>query len=373
MHIKPGHIKLFRRIFLGVLLLLTFLLRWVPGWGEWYARACYPYIARILSAFSSVFPFSVGDCFIVVGCAWIIGSLIYALCKRRDAVRILLKTLEFATWVYVWFYLAWGMNYFRFPFYERTGIERIGYSSENFGAFLDEYLEGMNESYTLSGDSLAKWYMEPHYRSEWMDSLNVEENIKTQYRDIAPRFGLIPLETELRAKPMLWSRGMSNVGVTGYMGPFFAEFNLNRELLCVEYPFTYAHELAHRLGIASEAEANLYAYLVCIRSGNPEIRFSGYFSLFGYVMSNARRLLPEDEYTLLYSSMPPAVIELYREHLRYWREKYSPEIGTLQNKMYNFYLKSNRVASGTKNYSEVVGLLISLRENDAHFNKYFPD
>ena len=55
---------------------------------------------------------------------------------------------------------------------------------------------------------------------------------------------------------------MSRVAVTGYMGPFFTEFNLNQELLSVEYPFTYAHELAHRLGIASEAEANLYAYLV---------------------------------------------------------------------------------------------------------------
>ena len=77
---------------------------------------------------------------------------------------------------------------------------------------------------------------------------------------------------------MLWSRLMSRVAVTGYMGPFFTEFNLNQELLSVEYPFTYAHELAHRLGIASEAEANLYAYLVTSAAQEPAIRFSGYFS-----------------------------------------------------------------------------------------------
>lgn len=363
MKIKSQHIKLFSRVFSGILLLATFLFRWVPGWGEWYACVCYPYIAGILSAFSSVFPFSVGDCFIVAGSVWIIGNLVYAFYRYKEARRILLRILEFGIWVYVWFYFAWGINYFRSSFYERTGIDRIEYSSENFQAFLDEYVKRMNESYILSGDSLAQWYMEPYILSGFMNSGSVEKNIEIRYQDITPRFGLIPLVTELKAKPMLWSRGMSSVGVTGYMGPFFVEFNLNRELLCVEYPFTYAHELAHRLGTASEAEANLYAYLVCVRSENPKIRFSGYFSLFGYVMGNARRLLPEDEYGLLYKKIQPEIIELYKRHINYWQEKYSPEIGRLQNEIYNFYLKSNKVASGTKNYSEVVGLLMSIRES----------
>lgn len=66
----------------------------------------------------------------------------------------------------------------------------------------------------------------------------------------------------LRAKPMLISPMMSSVGVLGYMGPFLNEFNLNRDLLAVQYPFTYAHEMAHVLGISNEAEANLYGFLV---------------------------------------------------------------------------------------------------------------
>ena len=84
---------------------------------------------------------------------------------------------------------------------------------------------------------------------------------------------------------------MSGVGVLGYMGPFFTEYNLNPDLLPVQYPFTYAHEMAHVLGISSEAEANLYGFLVCSRSGVPEIRFSAYFALLPYVLSNAYGLL----------------------------------------------------------------------------------
>ena len=73
----------------------------------------------------------------------------------------------------------------------------------------------------------------------------------------------------------------------GYMGPFFTEFNLNGQLLPVQYPATYAHEMAHVLSISNEAEANLYSYLICTGSSVPEIRFSGYFSLLPYALSNA--------------------------------------------------------------------------------------
>lgn len=84
---------------------------------------------------------------------------------------------------------------------------------------------------------------------------------------------------------------ISMVGVTGSMGPFFCEFTLNGDLLPPQYPATYTHELAHLLGITSEAEANFYAYQVCTRSVNKEIRFSGYFSILGHVLANARQLI----------------------------------------------------------------------------------
>ena len=154
---------------------------------------------------------------------------------------------------------------------------------------------------------------------------------------------------------------MSKVGVSGYMGPFFSEFNVNAELLNVEYPFTYAHELAHRLGIAGEAEANLYAYLVTVSSSQPGIRFSGYFSMLGYVLSNAYRLLPAEEYRLYLQKFRPEIIGLYKEHLNYWRFKYNPQAGKIQGKVYNAYLKGNKISDGTKNYSEVISLLMSLR------------
>lgn len=349
---------------LAGLVLATFVFRWLPGWSEGYALHCYPYLSAGLSAFSALFPFSVGDCFIVLGIGWIVGNLVYVLWKRQNVKRVLLRTLEFCVWIYVWFYFAWGINYFRFPFYERAGIEHARYNEENFRVFLKDYVRGLDSSYVLAGDTLAGWYLEPFRHSAFIDSLNIERTVGAGYREIAPRFGLVRTRKDLKAKPMLWSRGMSRVGVSGYMGPFFSEFNINSEELSVEYPFTYAHELAHRLGIAGEAEANLYAYWVCSHSDVPEVRFSGYFSILGYVMGNARQLLTEDEYVELYKGIRPGIISLYMVHRNYWRGKYNPQVGKVQNKVYNAYLKANRVESGTKNYSEMVGLLVSLWESE---------
>ena len=173
-------------------------------------------------------------------------------------------------------------------------------------------------------------------------------------------FGLAHPKAWQRVKVMMFSPFISKVGVSGYMGPFFSEFNLNRDLLPSQYPSTYAHEMAHVLGISSEAEANLYGFLVCSRSGVPEIRFSAYFALLPYVLSNAYGLLSEEEFNEWKETISPEVKDLYNRKVAYWENLYSPFIGEIQSTVYNWFLKGNNISSGRKNYSEVVALLMAL-------------
>ena len=188
----------------------------------------------------------------------------------------------------------------------------------------------------------------------------VRNEVVRGYRAISPALGVLPPTTDRpRAKTMLFTPLISMVGVTGSMGPFFCEFTLNGDLLPAEYPATYAHELAHRLGITSEAEANFYAYQVCTRSSVPTLRFSGYYSILFHVLSNARRLMDEAAYQALVESIRPEIIQLAKDHQAYWSAKYSPLVGAVQDWIYDLYLKGNKIDSGRQNYSEVVGLLIS--------------
>jgi len=314
---------------------------------EWYALHIYPSVYRALSRFSSLFPFSVGDCFIYGSIIGLIIYLVYAIVKGKGFWRRAGRIIEYLAWVYVWFYLAWGLNYFRHDFYTRARVAPVSFSIDDFQVFLDSYTEGLHEA----------WFPVSE-----IDPEIIELEAKDKYRNMPKLNGLAEPTDYLRVKPMLSSTLMSKVGVKGYMGPFFSEFNVNRNLPPSMYAFTYTHEMAHVLGITNEAEANLYAYLICTSSDIPEIRFSGYQALFSYVWNNARRLLPSHQFEEWKAGLDPEFIAYYNENVDYLRSLYDPRIGELQDRIYNLFLKGNKISSGTANYSEVIALLIALQK-----------
>ena len=330
-------------------LLLVLCVQTVPGLGDAYAMYVYPPIARVLSSFSRLVPFAIGDLFIALSIAGVLLYPVYAHCIRKQKWnRILQKDVKYLLWVYVWFYLAWGLNYSQKDFYGRTNIPYTAYTPEIFQSFVDNYIDKLNASYTdvTSIDEPLVCRESVHGYNQISDTLGIHR----------------PPHSSPRVKTMLFTPFISMVSVTGSMGPFFCEFTLNGDLLPPQYPATYAHELAHFLGITSEAEANFYAYQVCTRSQVKEIRFSGYFSVLPHVLGNARRLMSEEEYAELFNRIRPEIIELAQKNQQYWMEKYSPLIGDIQNFIYDLYLKGNKIQSGRKNYSEVIGLLISYEE-----------
>lgn len=338
-----------RYVVLIVLLSVVWATQLIPILGEVYAQSVYPVISHFLSSFSKLMPFAIGDLFIFLSVLGLLFNPIRArYIQKKKWKQILLNEMEYLLWIYAWFYLAWGLNYSQKNFYQRTEIPYTAYTPEIFQEFVDDYITQLNRSYTP------------------VNSINqdlIREETVRIYHQLSDSLGIHrPPHEHPRVKTMLFTPFVSMVGVTGSMGPFFCEFTLNGDLLPVNYPATYAHELAHLLGITSEAEANFYAYQVCTRSEAMGIRFSGYFSILGHVLGNAQRLLPKEEYARLFKRIRPEIIELAKNNQAYWAAKYSPVVGAVQDWIYDLYLKGNKIESGRQNYSEVVGLLISYQE-----------
>ena len=72
--------------------------------------------------------------------------------------------------------------------------------------------------------------------------------------------------------------------------------------------------------------------------------------------------MSEEVFAVLINRLRDEIIELAQKNQQFWLEKYSPLIGDIQNFIYDLYLKGNKIQSGRKNYSEVIGLLISYEE-----------
>ena len=346
----PGKKRLVRFTLLAILLPAVILAQTIPGWGDAYARHVYPVVGELLSDLSGPVPFAVGDLFIALSLVGVVAWPFYVRFHRKKKWRTgLLGSAEYLAWVYVWFYLAWGLNYAQSDFYRRTGIAPAEYTEAGFRDFARRYIGQLNEAYT------------PHAA---VNADVLRREVVVAYRHLAPGLGIHPpFDDRPQAKTMLFSPLASMVGVKGSMGPFFCEFTINGDVPPAEYPATYAHELAHLLGIANEGEANFYAYQVCTRSSIQAIRFSGLMSILPHVLNNAYRLLPAEEYYILCRDIRPEVLRLARESQEYWQGKYNRLIGDAQSKLYELYLRGNHVEGGRKSYSQVVGLLIAYEKS----------
>lgn len=322
------------------------LCRYDSAWAEGYARFVYPSVSVGLSMFSSLFPFSLEEVLVVMVLTWLVLYPVWKRKKRASWKSIIGREAEVLVWIYIWFYMAWGLNYFRYSIYTRLQVSPVVYNEEHFLAFLSDYTDSLNTTYM----NYAR-----------VDEEALEQEVKTFYRNLPSTIGLVVPEDCQIPKYFTFTPLYSGVGVLGSMGPFFAEAQLNADLLPVQLPFTYAHEYSHLLGVSNEAEANYWAYRVCTESSNPQMRYSGYFGLFPYVLVNAHALLEKEKYELWLKTVRPEVIAEYNAKRTYWQERYSPLVGTVQDYMYNLFLKGNEIPSGKKNYAEVIGILLSVQ------------
>lgn len=317
---------------------------WRPA-ADFYAERCYPPVSAALSGIASLVHFSLEE--IVVGCfvlAFLV-VLIRAIVRKDGFFRWLLNTLRVVMWLVIWTDLAWGCNYFRTPLYERLEITPSHFEQTEFERFLSDYTRTLNES---AGSA-----------SGWEQSA-IEQEIKDFYGGRAAECGYAPLRKWQHAKKPLLNPVYSAVTVLGWMGPFFCETQVNLDLPELEYPSVLAHETAHLAGVTGEGEANYWAYAFCRQSDNPAVRYSGCLELFPYVAANARALMTEERYNAWLRSVSTRAKEDYNAIQEFWEGKRVGIIEKVQRFIMDLMLKSNGISEGAKDYSGVIGIIMTL-------------
>lgn len=161
-----------------------------------------------------------------------------------------------------------------------------------------------------------------------------------------------------RVKPVMLSEPMSYTHITGVYTFFTGEANINVHFPDYTVPYTAAHELAHQRGIAKEDEANFIAFLVCMESDDPYIRYSACLNLYEYVVV-ALRKADKELYRESYLALPT---EVQNEEIAYSRfmEKYRDNIvADVSHKTNDIYLQSQGSPEGSKSYNLVVDLAVA--------------
>lgn len=327
----------------GVLFAVIFMFSLSTTLSEWYMRVIYPVVAVILSFISNLFSFSLYDIFLIVAVLLLTRLIVLAVMRRISLSKFLFSLLLFVTVIVAWFYLSWGIAYFRKDFYDRSNVVETKFNPEVFRDFATRFIENANLCYVDCRD---------------MDIGEVRHEIEASYQALYKPLRLSYPNGKRKPKPMMFEPVYSKMGISGYFGPFFNEIHVNSYSLNFTYPFTLAHEMAHQFGIATESEANLYGFVVCARSSDEKIRYSAYASTLRYVLNDIYKFLPE-EYESLVTSIRPEIIADLQRNREHWLAARNESLSDMQDRVYDAYLKTNKIDSGQANYSEVVGLLIS--------------
>ena len=359
------------------LLVMVFIFKHNLRLSHFYACSVYPAIGSVLSSVSGLVPFAVGDIFIALSILWVL------FCLRKKTT--LLKAAEYLLWIYVWFYIAWGLNYTQPNIYLRTGMKPAEVDKDKLREFAYRYADSINllsegrrvkseeqESEERRVKSEEQESEERRVKSEEQESeeqeseewkRRVSDALQNVYEKMGQREGInAPFNPHPHVKTMVFTPISSMAGVTGSMAPFFCEFTLNGDIRPHDYPAIYAHEYAHFLGIAHEGEANFYSYLVCTSSTDKAVKFSGYYHILPHVLNSVFNLLGEKEGEKFLNHIRPEIIRLAKDDRHYWLSKRSKMLDAAQDFVFDLYLKGNNVSEGRKSYSGVIALILAWEE-----------
>jgi hypothetical protein len=314
---------------------------------SFYSAGFYPVIEVPLSWFSSLFSFSLGDIFYTIIVLAFIFGLVAVIFRKIKLGVYLLRTIQVAAILYSFFYLFWGYNYFRPGIESRLDWQKFRADEIYFRQVLDTVIVNVNRNFIVLKES--------EYSS-------VNDSVDKSYIRNSSSIGINYKGGAKHPKKMIYSSKMAKFGLSGYYGPYFSEVQLNSKLLPMEYPFALAHEVAHKCGVASEAEANFVSFVICNSSEDPRLKYSGNLMIMLYFLNDAQKLKDYGTIVKKIDSRAIADIQFMRKYYTSLQNETLEKVSSAAN---DAYLKANSIKTGIKNYNQVVALVISGYHNSS--------
>jgi hypothetical protein len=163
-------------------------------------------------------------------------------------------------------------------------------------------------------------------------------------------------------KKLGWADMYSSMGITGITIGITGEAAVNPQIPSVALPFTMCHEMAHRMSIAIERDANFAAYLACRANPSVEFQYSAYFMAYIYSL-NSLSAVNSPEAATAAARIATGTNDNFSRDLKayyqFFSDKYDENATNLAEAANDTYLKSSG-DKGTSSYDNVGDLLVYL-------------
>jgi len=317
-----------------------------------YSRGIYPRWQSWITTASNAIPIALLDVFVVAAVALWIGTTIVDARRNRArgwgrvGLRFAVRTAAGAALVYLFFLASWGLNYRRVSLAERLHFDNERVSTPSVRALTERAVARMNALYT------------PAHAAGWPDPSRVDPALAGALAEAERELGAVRVAVPARPKRTLLDWYFRSALVDGMTDPFFLETLVVSDLLPFERPFIDAHEWAHLAGYTDEGEANFVGWLACMR-GSDAHQYSGWQFLY----TQAAATLSRADRSAVATQLEPGPLADLRAIDDRARRNLKPRVSAAGWRVYNEYLKANRVESGTASYAEVVRLILGTKYN----------
>jgi hypothetical protein len=324
-----------------------------PAVEQFYSTGIYPPMQQTLTTFSNLAPFVLFDAMLIGIAVWWVVAFVRDVFDRRAASvfhalgRAIGRIVITAAVVYVVFLLTWGFNYRRVPLTSKIDFDETAIT-----------MPAARDLTRRAVDEVNAHYVQAHSELTLGDPV-MTRGFAEAFARAQQTAGVRQLARTARPKRSLLDRFFRAAAVEGMTDPFFLETLMASGLLPFERPAVIAHEWSHLAGFADEGEANFIGWLTCIQA-SPAARYSGWLFLYREIAAS----LPPKERAAAASRLRPGPQRDLRAIAERVQRQVRPAVSDAGWRVYDGYLKANRIEAGAASYAEVVRLVLGSRMAD---------
>lgn len=354
-----------KRIFLLLLIPLSFGLTYLVKHNSYiaeeiFAKKIYHVYSQILSSITGILPISIGELVVlavpILITTYLVSWILRVVKAKENRAFLVGKgilnagvTIGILLFMYT---IGCGVNYYRYSFAYYSGLEIQESSKEE----LYELCQSLSERANSLRDQLDSEDVAGVFTLS-MSWTELSKEMVVAYQNLAKDYKVLEGKYSV-AKPLLVSKVMSRMELTGIFFPFTMEANVNVDIPDYSLPSTIAHEMAHTRGFMREDEANYIAYLACNASDNLEIQYSGVMEAL-IIAGNALYDKDVDLYREVAATYNNEVRVDLNANSEYWRQFENKTVSNIAEQVNNTYLILNDQEDGVQSYGRMVDLLLA--------------
>lgn len=316
---------------------------------RFYSMFLYAHLQRLITRASNLAAFALFDVLVIgIIAAWLLALIVDIRRargrRRRVLASVLVRSIVWASVLYIAFVFLWGFNYRRVKLTGKLQIDLRAISQKGALSLSATAIDRLNATHDQA------------HAAKRMAFGSIEPSLVNGFDRAQHELGSVTIAVAGRPKQTLLNPLFRLAGVEGMTDPYFLETLVEDSLLPVERPFVVAHEWGHLAGFADESEANFVGWLTCIH-GSAADQYSGWLFVYEELIPVVR----DHDRSELVRRLAPGPMEDLRAIFERERRQMSPRAFRVSSLVYDRYLKANRIQSGVANYGEVAALLLGVR------------